>query len=211
MYGYGVKGFTLCAIETVAHLAGSGLTAEVVRKVLCLGRGMLTAPVELLPGAAAAVTALRAAGHRLVLVTKGDLIDQERKLAASGLADNFDHVAVLSDTTSPKYTELLRLLDCPPAVFLMVGNSLRSDVGPVRAIDGRPPRSRRLLPCGSDRSTVRPCRAGVQLEGAQRSDTGSSLRGQRRDHSGHLARAPMHAEWHPWGHPGEVVVSRVRR
>lgn len=137
MYGYGVKGFTLCAVEAAAQLAGSGLTAEVVHPVLGLGRGMLTAPVELLPGAAEAVTALRAAGHRLVLITKGDLIDQERKLAASGLAHGFDHVEILSDKTPQKYTELLRLLECPPAAFLMVGNSLRSDVGPVLAIGAR--------------------------------------------------------------------------
>jgi putative hydrolase of the HAD superfamily len=137
VYGYGVKGFTLCAVETAAHLAGSGLAADLIQHVLGLGQDMLTAPVELLSGAAEAVAALRAAGHRLVLITKGDLIDQERKLAASGLAQNFDHVEILSDKTPQKYAELLRLLECPPAAFLMVGNSLRSDVGPVLAIGAR--------------------------------------------------------------------------
>ncbi|MGH3629475.1 MAG: HAD family hydrolase [Sciscionella sp.] len=137
MYGYGVKLFTLCAIQTAADLAGSGLTAELINQVLALGRDMLTAPVELLAGAADAVAALSKAGHRLVLVTKGDLIDQERKLSVSGLAHYFDHVEILSDKTPQKYLELLRLLDCPPARFLMVGNSPRSDISPVLAIGGR--------------------------------------------------------------------------
>jgi putative hydrolase of the HAD superfamily len=136
LYGYGVKTFTLCAVETAARLAGPALTGQLVRQVLGLGQAMLAAPVELLPGAADAVEALRADGHRLALVTKGDLIDQERKLAASGLSDAFDHVEILSDKTAEKYDELLRLLACPPSAFLMVGNSMRSDVGPVLALGG---------------------------------------------------------------------------
>ncbi len=125
LYGYGVKAWTLNCLE-----AGGP-----VDRVLDLGRELLSGPVELLPGAAAAVDALTAA-HRLVLVTKGDLVDQRRKLAASGLADRFDHVEIMADKDVAAYEELLRFLDCPAERFLMVGNSEVSDIAPVLAAGG---------------------------------------------------------------------------
>ncbi|MDX6201549.1 MAG: putative hydrolase of the superfamily [Frankiales bacterium] len=137
LFGYGIKGFALSAVETAARLAGPELHARLVEQILDLARGMLSAPVELLPGAGEAVWALRDLGHRVVLVTKGDLLDQERKLQKSGLADAFDHVEIISEKSVAKYAELLRVLDCPPERFLMVGNSVRSDIVPVIELGAR--------------------------------------------------------------------------
>ncbi len=125
LYGYGVKAWTLNCLEAGAP----------VEDALRLGKELLGAPVELLPGATEAVDAL-AAAHRVVLVTKGDLVDQRRKLAASGLADRFDHVEIVADKDVAAYEELLRFLDCAPERFLMVGNSEVSDVAPVLAAGG---------------------------------------------------------------------------
>ena len=134
-YGYGVKGWTLSALETGLALAGDGLTAAQVRGVLALGRSLLTGPVEVLPGAAAALAAL-SASHKVVLVTKGDLVDQRRKLAASGLAGHFAHVEVVPEKDVEAYAELLRFLGCRPEQFLMVGTSEVSDVHPVLDLGG---------------------------------------------------------------------------
>jgi putative hydrolase of the HAD superfamily len=137
LFGYGIKGFALSAVETAARLAGPQLHAALVEQILDLARGMLSSPVELLPGAADAVWALRDLGHRVVLVTKGDLLDQERKLEKSGLAAAFDHVEIISEKNVAKYAELLRVLGCPPERFLMVGNSVRSDILPVIELGAR--------------------------------------------------------------------------
>ena len=137
LFGYGIKGFALSAVETAAQLAGDRLRAGLVEAILDLARGMLSSPVELLPGAADAVWALRDLGHRVVLVTKGDLLDQERKLEKSGLAEAFDHVEIISEKNVAKYAELLRVLGCPPERFLMVGNSVRSDIVPVVELGAR--------------------------------------------------------------------------
>ncbi len=137
LFGYGIKGFALSAIETAAQLAGPQLHAALIEQILDLSRAMISTPVELLPGAAEAVWAIRAGGHRVVLVTKGDLLDQERKLDQSGLASAFDHVEIISEKSVEKYAELLRVLSCPPERFLMVGNSIRSDVVPVIELGAR--------------------------------------------------------------------------
>ncbi|MCW2614827.1 MAG: family hydrolase [Frankiales bacterium] len=129
-YGFGVKAWTLNVLETVEQYGVS-----LVPQVLALGKGLLTGPVEVLPGAREAVEALGRT-HRVVLVTKGDLVDQQRKLRASGLLDCFSHVEIVSDKTPAQYTELLRFLDITPAQFLMVGNSEVSDVHPVLELGG---------------------------------------------------------------------------
>ena len=134
-YGYGVKGWTLSALETGLALTGDRLTAAQVRGVLDLGRDLLTGPVEVLAGAAEALAAL-SASHKVVLVTKGDLVDQRRKLAASGLAGHFAHVEVVPEKDVDAYAELLRFLGCRPEEFLMVGNSEVSDVHPVLDLGG---------------------------------------------------------------------------
>lgn len=137
LFGYGIKGFALSAVETATQLAGDRIEPGLVGRIIDLARSMLSAPVDLLPGAAEAVWALRELGHRVVLVTKGDLLDQERKLRQSGLADAFDHVEIISEKNTQKYAELLRVLDCPPQRFLMVGNSVRSDILPVVELGAR--------------------------------------------------------------------------
>ncbi|MCW2606901.1 MAG: putative superfamily hydrolase [Frankiales bacterium] len=135
VYGYGVKGWALSALETGLDLTGGELSPSQVRGVLDLGRGLLTGAVEVLPGAAEALVAL-ARSHRVVLVTKGDLVDQRRKLAASGLGGCFDHVEVVPEKDEAVYRELLAFLDCRPEEFLMVGNSEVSDIHPVLDLGG---------------------------------------------------------------------------
>ena len=131
-YGFGVKSWTLNVLQTAQELAGDD--APVV-PFLELGRALLTGPVEVLPGAEEAVVALGRT-HRVVLVTKGDLVDQRRKLAASGLAACFSHVEIVPDKEPGTYDELLRFLDVPAHRFLMVGNSEVSDVHPVLELGG---------------------------------------------------------------------------
>ena len=131
-YGFGVKSWTLNVLQSAQELAGP---AAPVAPFLALGRGLLTGPVEVLPGAEEAVRALGRT-HRVVLVTKGDLVDQRRKLAASGLAGCFSHVEIVPDKTPATYDELLRFLGVAAERFLMVGNSEVSDVHPVLELGG---------------------------------------------------------------------------
>ncbi len=135
LYGYGIKGFTLSSIETAIELTQGRISAEEIRTVIELGREMLAHPVELLDGARETVAAL-SGSHELWLVTKGDLRDQERKLAKSGLASYFGHVEILSEKNEATYAALLRRRYVGAAGFMMVGNSLKSDVVPVLAIGG---------------------------------------------------------------------------
>lgn len=135
LYGFGVKAWTLSMLELALEISAGQAPPALLQRVLGMGRDMLGGPVDVLPGAAAAVQAL-ARTHTVVLVTKGDLVDQQRKLAASGLAEHFAHVEIVADKTPEVYAELLRLLECPPERFLMVGNSEVSDVAPVLALGG---------------------------------------------------------------------------
>lgn len=135
-YGYGVKGFMLSSIETAIDLTEGKISTAEIRRLLDLGKDMLAHPVELLEGVADTVASL-AAEHRLLVITKGDLRDQERKVAKSGLADCFRHVEIVSDKTEAAYASILRRHDIRPDAFLMVGNSLKSDILPVLALGGR--------------------------------------------------------------------------
>lgn len=130
-YGYGVKGFTLSMLELVSRVTGGAASAKTYDAVLAIGKRMLGEPVHLLDGVREAVETLREGGYRLIVITKGDLLDQERKLRRSGLAERFHHVEVVSDKTPADYARVLRHLDLPAAEFLMVGNSLKSDVLPL--------------------------------------------------------------------------------
>ena len=130
LYGYGIKGFTLSMIETAMELCGGEAPASVVREILAAGREMIAHPVETLPGVDEALAAL-AERHRLILITKGDLLDQERKLAQSGLGDLFHGVEIVSDKTAPAYGRIFTRHGDGPDRALMVGNSLKSDVIPV--------------------------------------------------------------------------------
>ena len=131
LYGYGVKGFTLSMIETAMELTGGEAPPAVIREILAAGREMLSHPVEPLAGADAALSALSERGLRLVLVTKGDLFDQERKLAASGLGDLFAAVEIVSEKTSAVYARVFERHGTGAAEAVMAGNSVRSDVLPA--------------------------------------------------------------------------------
>ncbi len=129
-YGYGVKGFTLSMIETAIDVTEGRVPASVIKELLEAGQMMLSFPIELLPHARAAVESV-AEHHRVVLITKGDLLDQERKLAQSGLGELFDAVEVVSEKTAQVYTEIFDRHGDGAEDALMAGNSMRSDVVPV--------------------------------------------------------------------------------
>ncbi len=135
LYGYGVKSFTLSSIETAIKLTEGAIPAEELRRIIDFGKDMLAHPVELLEGAAEAVATL---GKRfeLMLITKGDLRDQERKIAKSGLSQHFKHVEVVSDKNIEDYTRVFRLHNTNPREVLMVGNSLKSDILPILELGG---------------------------------------------------------------------------
>jgi len=129
-YGYGIKGFTLSMIETAISVSEGRVPASVIREILEAGKELLAHPLELLPGVRETVAAL-AAEHRLVLITKGDLFDQERKLAQSGLGDLFHGVEIVSEKTVGTYAQVFARHGDGPARAMMVGNSMRSDVIPA--------------------------------------------------------------------------------
>ncbi|MDB5483558.1 MAG: Haloacid dehalogenase domain protein hydrolase, partial [Caulobacteraceae bacterium] len=130
-YGYGVKAFTLSMIETALAFAGDA-SGPVIREILAAGREMLTHPIEALPGVEATLVQL-GERYRLVVITKGDLLDQERKLAASGLGDLFMAVEIVSEKTQETYARVFARHGTGAAEAAMVGNSLRSDVLPALA------------------------------------------------------------------------------
>ena len=133
LYGYGVKGFTLSLIETLGILSNDKADFQLVNQTLELGQAILHKPVELLPGVESTLQQLNGT-YRVVMATKGDLLDQERKLVRSGLASYFHHIEVMSDKQQVDYEKLLKHLDCQPQEFMMVGNSVKSDILPVLAL-----------------------------------------------------------------------------
>jgi putative hydrolase of the HAD superfamily len=133
LFGYGVKGFTLCMIETAIEVSGGEIPATDIERLIESGREMLERPVELLEGVAETLPLL-AERYRLALITKGDLVNQESKITSSGLAGLFETIDVVSEKTSDSYLRILRRLRIEPEQFLMVGNSEVSDVWPVVAL-----------------------------------------------------------------------------
>ena len=129
-YGFGIKGFMLSMIETALEVTDHRVPGEVIAEIIAAGQEMLSHPIELLPGAEETVRGL-ASDFTVLLVTKGDLLDQERKLAQSGLGDLFDGVEIVSDKTAATYSEIFARRDAEAARTLMAGNSLKSDVNPV--------------------------------------------------------------------------------
>lgn len=132
-YGYGVKGFVLSMIETAIEVTDARVPATVIAELMDAGREMLRYPVELLPHAETAVRTL-SQSHQVLLITKGDLLDQERKLAQSGLGDLFHGVEIVSDKSTPVYKSIFERHGSALKQAMMVGNSMRSDVVPV--VDG---------------------------------------------------------------------------
>jgi len=135
LYGYGAKAFTLSVLETATELVGDRLTAGDVRAILAIGKDLLSHPVELLEGAADAV-AWSSARWPTVIITKGDLFHQESKVARSGLGDALRGVDIVAEKHPRAYERVCRRHGCPPDQFVMVGNSLRSDIAPVLDLGG---------------------------------------------------------------------------
>lgn len=130
LYGYGVKSFMLSMIETIGRITDQNGDMKLTLKAIEFGRELLNKPVDVFDGIEALLKRLNG-DYKLVLATKGDLLDQERKLIKSGLEPYFHHIEIMSDKKITDYQKLLKHLDCEPSDFLMIGNSVRSDVLPV--------------------------------------------------------------------------------
>lgn len=135
LYGFGVKSFLLSMIETAIKVSDRHISLEVIEKIIHEGKAMLEQPIELLDGVIDILDALKGR-YRFVVATKGDLLDQERKLKKSGIEHYFHHIEIMSDKQEADYLKLIRHLDILPDEFLMIGNSIKSDVLPVLDIGG---------------------------------------------------------------------------
>jgi len=135
LYGYGIKSMTLSMIEAALQMSDKTIRPEAIERIIQIGKEMLDKPIELLEGVEEVLQALQRK-YRLVMATKGDLLDQERKLNKSGLADYFHHIEIVSEKKEPNYKKLIQHLDIPPQEFLMIGNSLKSDIMPVLNLGG---------------------------------------------------------------------------
>jgi putative hydrolase of the HAD superfamily len=130
LYGYGAKGFVLSLIETALRITDNKLEPAIISKTLGLGKQLLNKSVVLLDGVEETLQYLSSKDYTLIVATKGDLLDQERKLRKSNLSKYFHHIEVMSDKTPESYLSLLSHLEIKPSEFVMVGNSLRSDILP---------------------------------------------------------------------------------
>jgi putative hydrolase of the HAD superfamily len=135
LYGFGAKAFMLSMVETAIRISDGRIPSNSLFRVLDLGRSLLEHSIELLPGVAEVLENLQPR-FRLVVATKGDLLDQERKLRRSGLEKYFHHIEVMSDKQEADFARLIRHLDIPPSEFWMIGNSLKSDILPVLSLGG---------------------------------------------------------------------------
>jgi putative hydrolase of the HAD superfamily len=135
LYGYGIKGYILSMIEAALAISNNTISLEVIEKILQYGKELIEKPIELLDGVEDTLKTLQEK-YKLIVVTKGDLLDQHRKLHNSGLGPYFHHIEVLSDKQELDYQKLLKRLEIDASEFLMIGNSLKSDVLPVLAIGG---------------------------------------------------------------------------
>jgi putative hydrolase of the HAD superfamily len=133
IYGYGVKGFMLSMIESALELSNNQIEPNTINKILEIGKDMLEKPIELLDGVEEVLQSLHGK-YKLIVATKGDLLDQERKLERSGILKYFHHVEVMSEKKVPDYKKLIGHLDIHPSELLMIGNSLKSDVLPLLEI-----------------------------------------------------------------------------
>lgn len=135
--GYGAKAFTISLIETAIRVSGGQISAETIEEITGLGKSLLRIPAAPLPGVTETLEKLYGSGrYRLVVITKGDLLDQENKLRRSSLEKFFSHVEVVSEKTCREYREICNFLDIRPEELLMVGNSFKSDIKPVLELGG---------------------------------------------------------------------------
>lgn len=130
LYGYGIKGFVLSMVEMAMEISNHTVSNQTITKILNIGKDMLNAPVDLLDGVEAVLGQL-SKDYKLIVLTKGDLLDQERKLEKSNLTPYFHHIEVMSDKQDLNYSKVLDHLDIKPSAFLMIGNSLKSDILPL--------------------------------------------------------------------------------
>lgn len=135
VYGYGVKGFVLSMIETALEVTDDKVPTDVIRQLLSAGKDMLNHPIDLMPYAAEIIEAL-ANDYEVVIITKGDLVDQERKIAQSGLGDMVHGVEILAEKTTAAYQQVFQSRGVAPRATLMVGNSVKSDIIPAIAAGG---------------------------------------------------------------------------
>lgn len=135
LYGYGIKGFMLSMVETALRVSNKTLSVEIIDKAIGFGKDLLEKPIEMIEGVEHVLQSL-SKKYRLVVATKGDLLDQERKLKKSGLGHYFHHIEIMSDKQEADFKKLVKHLDINPGEFLMIGNSLKSDILPVLAIGG---------------------------------------------------------------------------
>lgn len=135
LYGYGIKAFVLSMTETAIRITNKKVPAEIIDKIIHVGKDMLNKPVELLNDVEPVLHKL-SEKYKLIVATKGDLLDQERKLKKSGLLDYFHHIEIMSDKKEDDYIKLIKHLDISFDEFLMIGNSLKSDVLPVLNLGG---------------------------------------------------------------------------
>ena len=135
LYGYGIKGYILSMIETALKVSDNTIGIAAIEKILDYGKELLNEPIELLDNVETVLAGLKDR-YRLVVATKGDLLDQETKLRKSGLGHYFHHIEIMSDKKEADYLKLIKHLDINPEHFMMIGNSLKSDVLPVISIGG---------------------------------------------------------------------------
>ena len=135
LYGYGIKGYILSMIEAAMKISNNTISLEVIAKIIEHGKELLQKPIELIDGVEETLKSLHGK-YKLVVATKGDLKDQQSKLHRSGLGHYFHHIEVMSDKQEINYEKLLKRLEIEPKDFLMIGNSLKSDVLPVLEIGG---------------------------------------------------------------------------
>jgi putative hydrolase of the HAD superfamily len=137
LYGFGVKAFMLSLIETAIIISNHKVPIEIIQKIIDLGKQQLNKPIELLDGVEKVLDKLYSEHYKLIVATKGDLLDQERKLQKSGLEKYFHHIEIMSDKKDSDYKKLLNHLEIKPEEFVMIGNSIKSDILPVIKIGGK--------------------------------------------------------------------------
>jgi len=135
LYGYGIKAFMLSMIETAIRITDKSIPNEAIEKIIQYGQELLNKPVDLMDGVEDVLHQLKGK-YRLVMATKGDLLDQERKLQKSGLENYFHHIEIMSEKKEDDFRKLIKHLDIPPEQFAMIGNSLKSDIVPVLNLGG---------------------------------------------------------------------------
>lgn len=136
LYGYGIKGFMLSMIETAMRITDNTIPLSAINKIIGYGKELLDKPVDIIDGVEHVLQKLKENKFRLVMATKGDLLDQERKLRKSGLEHYFHHIEIMSEKKEPDFQKLIKHLDIQASSFVMIGNSLKSDILPVLNIGG---------------------------------------------------------------------------